>query len=155
MNVKLLVVLGRPQGKSFLFPPGEFLFGRGSECHIQPNSEWVSRQHCLLRVTPEDVWVRDLGSRNGTLVNGVRVVGERPLGHGDHLQVGPLVFEIHLDETAPAPQPSAPRPSSAMIPTVPSINVLDTAEHPTALSALKREQLQSPAPEPSEAEAKS
>jgi len=80
MNVKLFVVHGRPQGKSFLFPPGEFLFGRGSECHIQPNSDWVSRQHCLLRVGPEGVSVRDLGSRNGTLVNGQRVVtlGTRP-----------------------------------------------------------------------------
>jgi predicted component of type VI protein secretion system len=155
MIVKLLVVHGRPQGKSFLFPPGEFLFGRGSECHIQPNSEWVSRQHCLLRVTPDDVSVRDLGSRNGTLVNGVRVVGERPLGHGDQLQVGPLVFEIQFDKAAPTPQASTPRTSAAMVPTVPSISVVDTAEHPTALSALKRQQLESPAPDATEAEAKS
>jgi pSer/pThr/pTyr-binding forkhead associated (FHA) protein len=102
MNVKLLVVQGRPQGKSLVFPPGEYVFGRGAECHIRPNSEWVSRQHCILRVTPRAVFIRDLGSRNGTLVNGVRVVDEVGLGHGDQVQVGPLVFEVRLDRVAEA-----------------------------------------------------
>jgi pSer/pThr/pTyr-binding forkhead associated (FHA) protein len=137
MNVKLLVVHGRPQGKSFLFPPGDYYFGRGAECHIQPNSEWVSRQHCLLRVKPDTVSVRDLGSRNGTLVNGERVVGERPLQHGDQLQVGPLVFEICLDSLAPVPARSEPKPSAAQVPTVPSLDCHDTAEQPSALKALR------------------
>jgi len=150
MKVKLLVVHGRPQGKSFLFPPGEFLFGRGSECHIQPNSDWVSRQHCLLRVGLEDVSVRDLGSHNGTLVNGQRVVGERPLHHGDQLQVGPLVFEIRLDEVPAASRPSHPDLSSAMTPTVPNIDCQDTGEQPSALKALEAEP-QSPVPSPAEA----
>lgn len=38
--------------------------------------------------------VRDLGSRNGTLVNDERVIGERELAAGDHLKVGPLEFEV-------------------------------------------------------------
>ena len=98
MKVYLLVVHGQPEGKSLLFPRGQYLFGRGDECHIRPNSDWVSRQHCLLRVTSDKVLLRDLGSRNGTLVNGERLVGERPLLHGDMLQVGPLVFQVHLEE---------------------------------------------------------
>jgi len=98
MNVYLLVVQGRPEGKTLLFPRGEYLFGRGNECHIRPNSDWVSRQHCLLRVTLEKVSIRDLGSRHGTLVNGERLLGERPLVHGDMLQVGPLVFRVCLEE---------------------------------------------------------
>jgi predicted component of type VI protein secretion system len=111
MNVKLLVVHGRPQGKCLVFPRGEFVFGRGAECHIRPNSDWVSRQHCLLRVTDEALYLRDLCSRNGTLVNGVRVVGERCLAHGDHLQVGPLVFEVHLEATETAEAQAVPRGS--------------------------------------------
>src|ERR1700730_11389234 len=99
MKVKLLVVHGRPQGKSLLFPHGEFVFGRGNECHIRPNSDWVSRQHCLLRVTADRVSIRDMGSRHGTLVNGERLIGERPLVHGDMLQVGPLVFQVCLEVT--------------------------------------------------------
>jgi pSer/pThr/pTyr-binding forkhead associated (FHA) protein len=111
MNVKLLVVHGRPQGKCLLFPRGEYVFGRGAECHIRPNSDWVSRQHCLLRVTGEALYIRDLGSRNGTLVNGVRIVGERRLAHGDQIVVGPLVFAVHLEDEAEVREPQAPPPS--------------------------------------------
>lgn len=105
MKVKMLVVQGRPAGKILVFPVGEYYFGRGKECHVRPNSEWVSRQHCLLRVTPNDVYLRDLGSRNGTLVNGVllAVNEERPLGHGDRVQLGQLVFELQREGDTPAP----------------------------------------------------
>jgi pSer/pThr/pTyr-binding forkhead associated (FHA) protein len=97
MNVTLLVVQGRPLGKRLTFPPGEYYFGRGSECHVRPNSDWVSRQHCLLRVEDESAHLRDLASRNGTLVNGVLLDGEKHLDDGDLLQLGPLVFEVLLD----------------------------------------------------------
>jgi predicted component of type VI protein secretion system len=112
MNLFLRVVQGRPEGKRLSFPRGQYLFGRGSECHIRPNSDWVSRQHCQLLVGLDDVRIRDLGSRNGTLVNGERVVGERSLNEGDQVQVGPLVFQICLDDPAhgPAAVPVSTRP---------------------------------------------
>jgi pSer/pThr/pTyr-binding forkhead associated (FHA) protein len=44
--------------------------------------------------------LRDLGSRNGTLVNGQLVVGDRELVHGDTVQIGPLVLEVQLDDVA-------------------------------------------------------
>ena len=65
MDVELLVVQGQPRGKALHFPPGEFLFGRGPECHVRPNSDWISRQHCLLRVTQDTASIRDLGSSTG------------------------------------------------------------------------------------------
>ncbi len=136
MNVQLRVLEGRPQGKCILFPTGEYFFGRGTECHIQPNSDWVSRQHCLLRVAAEGAWLRDLGSRNGTLVNGERVKGERPLEEGDQLQVGPLVFEVCFEEAeAVAAQPVPV--SSSQTPTVPMINFQDTKEQPAATGESK------------------
>jgi pSer/pThr/pTyr-binding forkhead associated (FHA) protein len=94
MDIKMLIVEGRPRGKYLCFPLGEFVFGRGPECHIRPNSPWVSRQHCLLRNSTEGVHIRDLGSSNGTLVNGTRLIGECPLQPGDKLQVGPLVLQL-------------------------------------------------------------
>src|SRR5579862_823068 len=120
-TVKLLVVQGRPEGKSLRFPQGEYVFGRGTECHVRPNSDWVSRQHCLLRITAEGAFLRDLGSRNGTLINGARFVEERRLQHGDQVQVGPLVFEVLLEESADAPpavekapgMPARPAPDTA------------------------------------------
>lgn len=108
MNAKLQVVQGRPKGKTLLFPLGDFIFGRGAECHIRPNSDWVSRQHFLLRVSPDGVFIRDLGSRNGTLVNGMRVVEERRLQNHDQIQLGPLVFEVQLEALQPTSTPVIP-----------------------------------------------
>lgn len=94
MELILRVVQGKPLGQVLRFGPGEILIGRGPECHVQPDSDIVSRQHCLLRIGPNDVLLRDLGSTNGTLVNGTRVVEERRLLPGDNLQLGPVVLEV-------------------------------------------------------------
>ena len=47
--------------------------------------------------------IRDLGSRNGTLVNGQLVLGERKLTHGDTVQLGPVVLQVILDGAEPIP----------------------------------------------------
>jgi pSer/pThr/pTyr-binding forkhead associated (FHA) protein len=136
MNVKLRIIQGRPEGKSMLFPQGEYVFGRGTECHVRPNSDWVSRQHCLLRVTSEGAFLRDLGSRNGTLINGARFVEERRLEHGDQVQVGPLVFEVLLEdtsETTPTVEVKTQGvPGRAAADTANALQTLDTAEMRTA-----------------------
>jgi pSer/pThr/pTyr-binding forkhead associated (FHA) protein len=102
MTVKLCVIKGRPAGKSLALPAGEYFIGRGAECHIRPDSDWVSRQHCRLRVTQDNVFLKDLGSRNGTLVNGVLIGREQQLFHGDQVQLGPLIFQVQFDDS-PAP----------------------------------------------------
>src|SRR5436853_6190791 len=96
MDAHFVVVKGNPRGRTLKFANGEFLFGRGAECHVRPDSEWVSRQHCMLRIDDDRVRMKDLGSTNGTLVNGQRLVGERELVHGDTVQVGPLVLQLRL-----------------------------------------------------------
>jgi len=98
MNVKLLVIQGRPNGKLVRFGPGDYYLGRGPECQLRFNSDWVSRQHCLIHVTADQALVRDLGSRNGTLVNGVLLAGEQRLADKDQIQIGPVVFEVILEE---------------------------------------------------------
>ncbi len=104
MDVHLKVLHGKPRGHCLRFGPGEFVFGRGPECHVRPNSELVSRQHCLLKVQNDGaLLIRDLGSANGTLVNGARLLGERPLQIGDTLQVGPVVLQVVRSPTAPPP----------------------------------------------------
>ena len=100
MEVQLVVVKGNPRGRTLTFVPGRFLFGRGAECHVRPESDWVSRQHCLLTVTADSIHLKDLGSTNGTLVNGHRLMGELPLMHGDKIQLGPLVLQVQLPEHA-------------------------------------------------------
>jgi pSer/pThr/pTyr-binding forkhead associated (FHA) protein len=101
MNVQMVIVQGKARGQTLRFSRGEFVFGRGPECHIRPDSELVSRQHCLLRVTKEAALLKDLGSTNGTLINGNRLVGERQLEAGDRLQLGPFVLQVVLDASNP------------------------------------------------------
>jgi len=109
-TIKLRVIQGQPAGKSLTFPAGVYYFGRGAECQIRPNSEWVSRQHCLLRITNQGAFLSDLGSRNGTLVNGVLVHNERRLLHGDHIQIGPLVFEAQIEAVPTSESPTLGAP---------------------------------------------
>ena len=107
MNVKLLVVQGKPAGKQMLFGPGEFYLGRGPECQVRFNSDWVSRQHCLLTVTASGGSIRDLGSRNGTLVNGTLIRETTVLADRDRLQVGPVTFEVRIDSSATGVDPES------------------------------------------------
>jgi pSer/pThr/pTyr-binding forkhead associated (FHA) protein len=116
----MLVVQGKPHGKSLRFPRGEFIFGRGPECHVQPNSPSVSRQHCLLRITADGVLIRDLASTNGTLVNGTRLIGERPLADGDLVQVGPLVLQLKCRSGSPTVHNLQPFGDTAEIPASPT-----------------------------------
>jgi pSer/pThr/pTyr-binding forkhead associated (FHA) protein len=136
MNVKLLVVQGKPAGKSIPFPPGDYMMGRGPECYLRFNSEWVSRQHCVLRVGLEQALLRDLGSRNGTLVNGVLLAGDHVLAQGDHIQLGPVVFEVFLEEGPGGPAGSSTTllpPSDAAFPTFGRNQGDSTATHPPLL----------------------
>lgn len=60
----------------------------------------VSRLHAVLEPFPTGWCIRDLASRNGTFVNGERVVGERPLRAGDEIRVGKTTFTFRLDQPA-------------------------------------------------------
>ena len=114
MKVKLLVVQGRPAGKILTFAPGEYYLGRGDECHVRFNSDWVSRQHCLLRVTGELAVLQDLGSRNGTLVNGRRV-SDCALHDGDLIVAG----QTQLRFSVQAEAGGAASPSDRLPPATP------------------------------------
>ena len=78
-KVVLQVISGPIQGKVFEFDTHDtFVFGRGKECHAKiPKDGYVSRHHFLLEVNPPQATIRDLGSLNGTHVNGVRYGGRK------------------------------------------------------------------------------
>ena len=73
------------------------MIGRGEECHLRPRSDAISRRHCVIAVNDKQVVLRDLGSKNGSYVNGQRVEGSCVVQPGDQLQVGPLQFEIVIE----------------------------------------------------------
>lgn len=101
MSVKLRVLHGANAGKEIKIPKEQFVIGRGEDCHLRPKSDAISRRHCILVVSQTQVVLRDLGSKNGTYVNGDRVEGERVLKSGDNLKIGPLEFQIVIDVGLP------------------------------------------------------
>lgn len=96
LKVLLIVVQGKPEGKTIPVTGPVFRIGRGLECHLRPNSEEVSRNHSEITLTDTEAVVRDLGSRNGTRVNGKLLTGSHTLKSGELLQVGPLTFAIAI-----------------------------------------------------------
>ncbi len=137
MNVKLVVVQGKPEGKEIPLRTPKFLVGRGTECHLRPNSELISRHHCMFIIGDNGVTVRDLGSTNGTLVNGERVQGEVAVLHEDVIQMGPLGFRVVMEsvtaESSPALQPIASLTAAAEPGTVimakPKVAILGRKDH--------------------------
>jgi len=96
MEVKLVVIGGKNAGREIPVSGDKFFIGRAEDCQLRPGSPSVSRHHCVIVVEPGTVSIRDLGSSNGTHVNGQKVHGTRPLKAGDRLKIGPLEFEVQL-----------------------------------------------------------
>jgi predicted component of type VI protein secretion system len=98
MKAQLVIVEGKQKGKTIELAPPSFLIGRGETCHLRPVSELVSREHAEFVIKGDTLFVRDLGSRNGTLVNGKALTTALVLKEGDMVQVGPLVFTVSIHE---------------------------------------------------------
>lgn len=79
---------------------GETVIGRGLGCEVHLDDLTSSRRHAAVRCDQGRLTVRDLGSRNGTFVNGARVSGDDPLVEGDRLLVGESLFTIGVAEPA-------------------------------------------------------
>lgn len=105
MDLSLLVLRGKPQGKEVPIRVSPFLIGRGPECHMRPNSDMVSRLHCALTIHGQEVRIRDLGSTNGTIVDGERLTEQMTLNDGDIFQVGPLAFQVVIRAVAAEAHP--------------------------------------------------
>lgn len=99
MQVKLKVLQGSQAGKEIAIPGDSFVIGRSSGCHLRPRSDLISRRHTEVAIEDGEVVVRDLGSRNGTYVNGERIEGDCKVKVGDQLRVGRLEFEILIDHS--------------------------------------------------------
>lgn len=107
-DARLKVLSGSQQGSEIPLPEGKFLIGREEDCHLRPNSELVSRHHCVFAKDQYALRLRDLGSTNGTFVNGEPVKGGVVLNAGDHVKVGQLEFEVILGGSGDAATPATP-----------------------------------------------
>jgi pSer/pThr/pTyr-binding forkhead associated (FHA) protein len=77
-------------------PPGVTVVGRSDRCQIVLEDPLISRRHACFVVDAQGVTLKDLGSMNGVLVNGVKVEGTRVLAPGDRITIGSGEAELCL-----------------------------------------------------------
>ena len=87
---------GANQGRAIPIGGAKFVIGRDPECNLRPASQAVSKQHCAVLIRDGQVFVQDLSSTNGTIVNDEVVSGEVEVFNGDRLKLGPLDFKLDI-----------------------------------------------------------
>jgi pSer/pThr/pTyr-binding forkhead associated (FHA) protein len=114
----LTLVAERTPIKAYEVKSSAVSIGRGDDMDIVIDNVSVSRRQARVHLTPEGQWmVEDLGSANGTFVNGERLAAARRLSRGDEISFGK--FSLYFDRTLKEPvqdrkvgvNPELPRPS--------------------------------------------
>jgi len=144
MQVDLRVLAGPYHGRVFCFTQTDtFLIGRSNDAHLcLTDDKFFSRHHCLLEITPPHCFLRDLGSTNGTFVNGKRV-SEAFLENGAQIQGGETVLrvEVSTGET-PSGGPETCAPAEHPVkPTVVTVACLNCGRREEAQSTSAGENL--------------
>jgi len=144
-TLRLEVIRGDAQGREVLVPESGVTMGRSDKVEVQLPPRLVSRRHCRVWFRNGRWRVKDLGSRNGTFLNGTKVteaeirVGDVLKVGSNHLRVEEVVIE-KVEEPAPQPKPAAKQesPPSSTRPKAParmtrSKRAGDTAEEATVV----------------------
>lgn len=82
------------QNTNIEIPAGRFLVGRSPECHLVLDDPSVSRTHVAIVLDDAGLFLEDLGSRNGCILNGNRVEGQRKLQDGDRIVIGHQIIRV-------------------------------------------------------------
>ncbi len=86
------------RGTRFPLRKGETILGRSAYSTVVIRNARVSREHAAVRLTGDRLEVADLGSTNGTTVNGEPVIGSRALQPGDKIGIGTETLDVLIDE---------------------------------------------------------
>jgi len=110
MKLDLIVrTAGKWQGKHITVNHVPFLIGRDPACNLRPTTSLVSNRHCALIGRAGKLYVRDMGSTNGTFLNSRKITAQTELHQNDRLRVGPVDFEVVV-EGNPSPSERTPLP---------------------------------------------
>ena len=98
-----LIPVGAGQGSAYTLDLRDrAVIGRRPDCHLViADDDLLSGAHCALVRVGERLLLEDLGSTNGTQVNGVPIHGRHPLSDGDRIQAGRLDLRLSLPESLP------------------------------------------------------
>ncbi|WP_426753048.1 FHA domain-containing protein [Myxococcus sp. Y35] len=108
MPILLTITQGLQKGRELTFEQAEVNIGRTSENDLVLHDHGVSRRHARIVLRDEKYYVADMGSSNGTVLNGTLLSGEQQLRDGDRIGVGPVEFTfvwVPPDSDADATRP--------------------------------------------------
>jgi adenylate cyclase len=107
------ILLVSPEGQQVVELRDHNSLGRHPSNTVQLLDKIVSKEHCIIERRPNGFTLRDLGSLNGTYVNGERVAGERDLRHGDDIALGQTRARYDDGSGRPMPAPAGYSPPGA------------------------------------------
>jgi two-component system cell cycle response regulator len=84
----LRVLTGTQTGLTLVVDKDEIVLGRGQGCDFTLDDSALSRRHCRILRADGGLLLEDLGSSNGTMIDGQPVVGRQPVNEGSHIQIG-------------------------------------------------------------------
>ena len=99
----LLVLEGPGAGQTIVIEQQPLIIGREETCDIVIPDRQVSRQHARIRLEADRYVLEDLGSKNGTFVNGQELPGPYPLQDGDEIQIALCCRLVYVDAEATVP----------------------------------------------------
>lgn len=100
-------VVSLTDGREYAIAGSSLVFGRDATCDVVVPGKDVSRRHAEIVQTPKGYLIVD-SSTNGTMVNDVRIEGQRLLARADVITIGEEKFRFYADTAAPAPPPPPP-----------------------------------------------
>ncbi|HVW03056.1 MAG TPA: FHA domain-containing protein, partial [Planctomycetaceae bacterium] len=103
-----LVLLQGGEARRFDLTQPETVLGRHPECAVCLDSNMVSRRHARVLHESAGYFIEDLGSGNGTTVNGQRIFGKTPVRHEDRIKIGPILLRFEDPAQAAAAKRKAP-----------------------------------------------
>ena len=101
----LRFISGKYQGGEFpIAPEKDIVVGRSSDLDMVLVEDMVSRRHARIAIADEQIWIEDLGSTNGTFVNGEKIKRAR-LKEGDRVLIGTSILKVIASEAAQSGEP--------------------------------------------------
>ena len=89
-----MISQGNQAGLAADLASGVIMIGRGADCQLILEDDYVSTRHARVVSTPNGIYVEDLGSTNGTYVNGQRITAPTTITLADTVRIGKTILRL-------------------------------------------------------------
>ena len=90
----LMISQGNQAGLSADLASGVIMIGRGADCQLILEDDYVSTRHARVVSTPDGIYIEDLGSTNGSYVNGQRITAPTTITMADTVRIGKTILKL-------------------------------------------------------------